>query len=116
MTDLSDLRTSVNETARVARGSLFLRLGRLSFRAGMLRAQIEEFERIERRKCETALLFPFEFLRLLMYRTSRETDKPKPPIRPILPRLAYENEKFGNIVPLLALVGLVVFIECHWDC
>ena len=167
MTDLSDLRKSVNETARVARGNLllllvvslyvaipvagtddllllkrgeialplmqvsvpvdlfytaapaillllhfnlFLRLGQLSQRAGMLRDGIEEIDRIELRKRETALLFPFEFLQLLMYRTSRGTDKPEPPIRPILARLAYENEKFGNIVPLLALVGLVVFI------
>ena len=167
MNDLSDLRTSVNKTARMARGTLllllvvglylaiivagtddllllkqgeialplmqasvpvdlfyaagpavllllhvklFLRFGQLSLRAGMLRARIEEFDRIERTRRETALLYPFEFLQLLMYRTSRGTDKPEPPNRAIWARLAYENEKFGNIVPLLALVGLVVCI------
>ena len=148
MTDLSDLRTSVNETARVARGSLLLllvvslyvativagtddllllkrgefalplmqvgvpvdlfyaaapavllllhvnlfpRLGQLSLRAGMLRARIEEFDRVELRKRETALMFPFEFLQLSMYRTSRGTAKPEPPIRRIRSRLAYEH-------------------------
>lgn len=45
-----------------------------------------------------------------MCRTSRGTDKPEPPVRPILARLAYENEEFGNIVPLPVLVGPVVFI------
>ena len=113
------MRTSVNETAQAARGSLlllllhlnlFLRLCQLSLRAGMLHARIEEFDRVELRKRETAQLFPFEFLQLSMYRTSRGTDKPEPPIRLIRSRLAYKNEKFGNIVPLPAFVGLVVFI------
>ena len=167
MTRLSDLRDSVNETARVARNNLLvflvvglyvglliartddllllknaridlplmqigvpvdlfyaiapilfvllhvnlmLRLSRLARVAGLLRIEIAGLRGHGNRSVEAALVFPFDFLQLLLYRNAFGTGRRPPPKRQFLRFWRYESEAYGNIVPLVAIVAIPVFV------
>ena len=167
MVTLSDLRSSVNDTARVARANLLLflvvvlfigilvagtddlllleqarielplmqvgvpintfygvapvlfvllhlnllvRLSRLSTVAGRLRDRIKAQEDQEQKSIQTTLVYPFDFLQLLLYRTAHGTDQPPPPMRRLIRYLQYERIKYGNLVPSLAIVIVPVFV------
>ena len=90
--------------------NLLLRFSRLSHVAGLLRKRIEKLETIEQRSAETALLVPFDFLQLLLYRSGRGTEREPPPLRRFLDYWRYDTEKFGSLFPLLVIVVTPVFV------
>ncbi len=167
MSNLSDLRQSTNETARVARANLlllltvglfigilvsatsdmmllkgvhmdlplmdvevpidhfyamapivfvvlhlhlFLRLNRLAHVAGLLQAEIEKRETPAEKTVETALLYPFDFLQVILYRTGRQAEIDPPGFRQIVRYFKYEHERYGYLSSLVVIVALSIFV------
>ncbi len=90
--------------------NLFLRLNRLAHVAALLREEIDKLEGLTKKSTETALLFPFDFLQVILYTTGRPAASKPPPFWRLFGYLAYEREKYGNLFALLVIVAVPMFI------
>lgn len=90
--------------------NLLLRLNRLAHVAALLRQEIEKLGTPAEQTTQTALLFPFDFLQVLLYTTGRPSDRRPPPFWQLFRYLRYEREKYGHLGPLLLIVALPIFV------
>ena len=90
--------------------NLFLRLNRLAQVAGLLREEIDKLDGVSKKSTQTALLFPFDFLQVLLYATGRPAMSKPPPIWRLFGYLTYERAKYGHFFALLAIVAAPMFV------
>ena len=90
--------------------NLFLRFGRLADVATSLQKKVEQLRPAHKRATETELIFPLDFLQLLLH-PSRSTQKQHESFSPgTTPYSAPQLQHQGTIIPLLVIVSALLFV------
>ncbi len=90
--------------------NLLLRLDRLAHVAGLLKLQVDRLKTPLDKTHELALLLPFDFLQLLLYKANRPFLGEPPRLWPLRHYQKYDRDKHGNFFVLLLIVSLPTFV------